>query len=306
MASIVRAREVPWLGVGASGSWDNVDDALYEGELDYTVTQTPAYDVYGHEIPGVKVNHHAMTSEIVGVTSDQYGVVQNVDAFSLLDPFCSAGGIIEHAGMTSNGMCFMVMRVPGMAFGFEGDDFEMFVCAMNSFNGKFPLAIIITPVRVYCQNMFRKLMKRGDAVLMIKHGRFANDRIISVSKASSMLLDYQEDFLIQLRADANAGQKLGVEGFTDRLLPLVPEDSKHPRAKQSNDRIMMQRQEFINDYYFAPDNIKYEGTKLGLLNAYYDWITHHEPTRASANYEDLRLANLMSGGGVNRKLIESA
>ena len=303
---VTRTRAVPWIGIGASGSWDNVSEALYEGELNYKVTQTQAYDVYGNEIPGVKINHHAGTHEIMGVTSDQYGVVQNIDAFSLLDPFCAAGGIIEHAGMTSNGMCFMVMRIPGMAFGFEGDDFELYVCAMNSFNTKFPLAIIITPVRVYCQNMFRKLMKRGDAVLMIRHGRFANDRIISASKASSLLLDYEADFLTQLQADANAGQKLGVAGFTERLLPMVPVDSKHPRAKQTNERIKIQRQEFINDYYFAPDNVKYEGTKLGLLNAYYDWITHHEPAKSTVNYEDIRFANLMSGGGVNRKLIELA
>lgn len=303
--AITRKRTLPWLGTGVSGEWTSVGEALYEGKLDYDVSQSSAYDGFGNEVPGLLVNHNTLTRQIVGVTSNQYGVVQNRDAFSLLDPFCSAGGVIEHAGMTVNGMCFMVMRMPGMAFGFEGDDFELYVCAMNSFNGKFPLALIITPVRVYCQNMFRKLMKRGDTVLMIKHGRFAAERILSASKASSLLLDYQSDFVNELTVSANT-PTYGITEFTERLLPLVPETPEHPRAKFSNERIEAQRDEFVNEYYLAPDNLKYEGTRLGLLNAYYDWITHHVPVRTSASFEEIRFSNMMNGTAVNRKLIESA
>ena len=303
---VPRKREVPWLGVGISGEWDNTSEALYDGELNYTVRQSAAYDRYGRELSGLLVNHNETTEEIVGITSDQYGVIQNRDAFSLLDPFCSAGGIIEHVGMTANGMCFMVMRIPGMAFGFEGDDFELYVCAMNSFNGKFPLAIIITPVRVYCQNMFRKLMKRGDTVLMIKHGRFAKERMLSASAASSLLLDYRHDFEDALLTNANAAQGVGVSKFAELMLPLVPVTPERPRAKFSNERIEAQREEFINDYYFASDNLKYEGTKLGILNAYYDWITHHMPSRMSKNFREIKLGNMMNGSAVSRKLIESA
>lgn len=303
-AIVPRKRELPWLGAGITGEWHNIREALYDSGLNYEVKQSHAYDRYGNELPGLLVNHNTTTDEVMGVTSDTYGVVQNGDAFSLLEPFCSSGGVIEHAGMTVNGMCFMVMRISGMAFGFKGDDFEMYVCAMNSFNGKFPLALIITPVRVYCQNMFRKLMKRGDTMLLIKHGRFASDRILSASKASSLLLDYQADFVSVLDASANT-TRTSVTEFTERLLPLVPETADHPRAKFSNERIEAQREEFIRDYYHAADNAKYEGTRLGILNAYYDWITHHVPVRASESFSEIRFGNLMSGTAVNRKLIES-
>ena len=305
--AMTRTRVTPWLGMGVSGKWDNVREALFMGELDYEVSQSHAYDKFGNELPSVLVNHNTTTGQIVGVTSDQYGVVQNEDAFSLLDPFCAAGGIIEHAGMTSNGMCFMVMHVPSMAFGFNGDEFELYVCAMNSFNTKFPLALIITPVRVYCQNMFRKLMARGDTALLIKHGRFAKERILSAGKASSLLLDYQHGFEMQLDVDYNLsadGSKLNK--FVERMLPLVPVTPDRPRAKFSNERIEAQRREFIDDYYLASDNLKYAGTRLGILNAYYDWVTHHVPTRASAQFEDVRFSGLLNGTAVSRKLIASA
>jgi len=304
-AIVPRKREVPWIGAGHSGEWTSVEEALYEGELDYKVRQSACYDMYGNVLPGLCVNHNTTTGEILGVTSDQYGVVQNAEAFSLLDPFCKAGGVIEHAGMTAGGMCFMVMRISSMSLCFDGDDFELYVCAMNSFNTKFPLAVIITPVRVVCQNMFRKLMKKGDTVLMIKHGRFANDRILSASKASSLLLDYREEFERALFVSANA-PGADVEEFVELMLPLVPETPERPRAKFSNERIRAQRQDFIDNYYFAPDNEYYEGTRLGILNAYYDWITHHVPARSSENFEDIRFGNLMNGTAVSNKLLMHA
>ncbi len=301
------ARVLPWIGVGTSGSWDNVDEALCDSGLNYMVEQVDAWDDKGNHIPGILANRREDTGEIIGVTSDQYGVVNNDRAFSLLDPFCKSGGIIEHAGMTMAGMCFMVMRIPSAAFGFGSDDFELYVCAMNSFNTKFPLALIITPVRVVCQNMFRKLMNRGDTALLIKHGRFAEDRILSASAASSLLLDYRTDFESMLMVDyTNPRDASEVDEFVERMLPLVPVTPERPRAKFTNERIMAQREEFIQDYYYAPDNEKYEGTKLGILNAYYDWITHYVPTRASSGFTDMRLGRLLNGESAKRKLIESA
>lgn len=306
-AIMPRKREVPWLGVGTTGEWVEVTEALHDSELDYTVKQSVAYDRYGNELPGVLVNHNVTTGEIVGVTSDRYGVVQNMDAFSLLDPFCKAGGVIEHAGMTVNGMCFMVMRMPGMAFGFMDDDFELYVCAMNSFNTKFPLAIIITPVRVYCQNMFRKLMKRSDTVLMIKHGRFAMDRMLSVSKATTLLIDYTMDFKQALNTSMRYKRTDDdVHDFVEVMMPLVPETPEHPRAAFSNERIRQQREQFFNDYYMAPDNEMYRDTSLGIINAYYDWITHYVPVRASEDFGEIRFGNFMSGANVNRKLVMRA
>jgi hypothetical protein len=150
-------------------------------------------------------------------------------------------------------------------------------------------------------------MKRGDTVLMIKHGRFAADRILSASKASSLLLDYRSDFLGELKEDSLIKRDSDdVQSFIEHMLPLVPVTPERPRAKMSNDRIIAQREEFFNDYYLAADNLRYEGTRLGILNAYYDWITHHVPARTSGNYDDVKFSNLLNGTAVSNKLIENA
>lgn len=300
-------RELPWVGMGTTGEWTDPEEALYDGGLNYDVDQVQVYDDRGTPIPGVLANRQRETGVIMGHTSDQYGVVQNRDAFALLDPFCQAGGVIEHVGITETGMVFMVMHLSSYAFGFCGDEFEVYVCCMNSFNCKFPLALIITPIRVYCQNMFRKLMQRGDTALLIKHGRLASDRILSAKAAGSLLLDYQGEFKARLECDAHDERTIyDVHHFTELLLPLVPVDKAHPRAAFTNDRIRRQRQEFVDDYYHATDNWAYEGSRLGILNAYFDWVSHHVPTKASANYEQLRFSNLVNGTAVSNRLIANA
>ena len=62
----------------------------------------------------------------------------------------------------------------------------------------------------------------------------------------------------------------------------------------------------MEDYYHAPDNWSYEGTRLGIVNAYYDWITHAEPSRMGSNWYDSNLDKLMTGQKVNAKLLASA
>lgn len=301
-----RLRLKPWIGVGKAGAWDNVSHALHDAGLDYTVEQTEAWDDRSQRVPNILVNRRMDTHEIVGVTSDRYGVVQNRDAFGMLDPFLSAGGIITSAGQTVGGMVFMVMEVSSYAFGYKGDEFSLYVCCMNSFNTRYPLALFVTPIRVICQNMFRKLLGNSDTVVSIKHGRFAPDRVLSVTRANEFLTDYQGNLINALTdCEHSYVNQSDVDGFVERMFPFVPVTLANPRAAQTNGRIALMRNDFIEDYYHAPDNWSYEGTKLGLVNAYYDWITHATPSKMGNFYWDGNLDKLMTGQKVDVKLLAS-
>lgn len=304
--TIGRQRTAPWVGCGTSGSWTDVREALRDSGLLYDVEQVKAYDDHGNEVPGILVNRKLNTNEIMGTTSDQYGVIQNLDGFGMIDPFIRAGGVIEHAGMTEQGMCFMVMRMQSASFGFAGDDFDLFVCAMNSFNTRFPMAIIITPVRVICQNMFKNLMKRGDTMLNIKHGRLANTRMLSATQAASNIINFENDFCKELSECAMAKRSVNnVESFIESMFPYG--DPNRPQFNTSKEKVDILRDRFMNDYYLAADNANYVGTRLGILNAYFDWISHSEPTRMmQGRYQDRRFSNLMSGTAIKSKLIKEA
>lgn len=301
---MLRERTTPWLGCGVSGSWNNVSDALEDTDLMFKVEQVDAWDDRGQKIPGILVNRRTDTKEILGSTSDKYGVIQNKVGFSLMQPFLDNGGVIEHMGVTEQGMYFAVARFQYQV-SFGEDPFDLYVCMMNSFNGKFPLALIITPVRVFCQNLFRKLMHE-DMVMHIKHGSLANERIWSVSEASDIIMDYQHKFMANLQEKlVTKRTTYQVKEFIAKMFPYVPADNNHPRHEATNERVDQLRTNFFNSYYMADDNYDYLNTKLGVINAYFDWTTHHESLRGEVN-QDARLGGLLTGKDISTKLLLAA
>lgn len=303
-----RTRVAPWIGCGISGQWTTVDDALAAGGLMYDVEQVDAYDDLGQKLPAVLVNRKIQTNEIMGTTSDRYGLIQNWDAFHMLDPYVNAGGVIEHAGMTEQGMCFMVLRMSSLAFGFAGDEFDLFVCCLNSFNTRYPMALFVTPVRVICQNMFKNLMSRHkDQLLHIKHGTHAENRMLSATQAVQQIMDWKGFFTDELDSMAVAKRsQTEVNDFIENLLPMSL-DPNSVRYASSKQRIEEAREDFFYNYYLASDNANYVGTKLGIINAYYDWICHSEPGKnMPGSYQDRRFSSIMSGNAVKSKLILEA
>ena len=64
----------------------------------------------------------------------------------------------------------------------------------------------------------------------------------------------------------------------------------------------------MDRYYDAPDNRKYHGKALGFLNAYYDYLSHHDPSKnMPGSWTDRRLSGLINGndikGNVIRKVV---
>lgn len=315
-----RRREAPWIGVGKSGSWDNVDEALLDCGLDFQVRGQDAYtDLWStgavlnpnvlvsvpvtmkEKVPGVTVNVREDTEEIVGVVSEQYGLIQNSDAFKLMQPFCDKGAIIRHGGMTTQGMCFMVAEYSD--FDANGDGYITYVCMMNSFNARFPLALFVTPVRVICQNMFRHLLKGNENMLNFKHGSQIGNRL----EESQRMLASAADYNIRFKSIIGMAASTIVDPW-----PLVEElfpypKTKGPKYQTSCDNVDKIRETFMESYYMAPDNLRFEGTGMGFLNAYFDYLSHRPEPRGDAGaWEQSRFSGLLSGQNVKRKLVDKA
>jgi len=313
-------REAPWIGIGVSGQWNDYREALHDSLLDFTVEQRdakveivdPLNTGFGtaiiqyENVPGVQVNVRQHDNKILGCVSSQYGVVQNRDAFALLEPFTQAGGIITNAGMTEQGLVFMVLRM--RQENLQGDDWDFDVMCTNSFNGMFPCALMMVPTRIICQNMYRQLMGgRSDALLHVRHGRYAHDRIEAASTVTSNVLRYISAFGAALgTARAN---RISADEMEKTLIPMIFPYPKPggPREATSKERIDLLRQEFIDRYYDAPDNHKFHGTGLGFINAYYDYLSHRNPGKnMPGSWRDRRLSGLVSGNDIKVKAIKEA
>lgn len=303
---VVSNRVAPWIGVGTSGQWTCSHDALAASQLDFTVRQEDLYwqhvepsgIVYDEKVP-MHANIRNTDDHLLGCVTPQYRVMQNDVAFSIIDPFLANGGIITHAGMTADGLCFMVAEVSAKKFG--GEDYQFYLMVTNSFNAKYPCQIIMTPVRIICQNMYRKLMP--DKVFLAKHTATANDRIKYI--ANSNVVDKKIALFGDIvdQAQSRKMDRAKLEMLVAMMFPYPKENG--PRELTFKAKADAARQEFLDRYYDASDNVIHHGTAFGFVNAYYDWLSHRDAPRSSnVAWEDRRLQGLVSGDDINMALVK--
>lgn len=316
---LIDKREAPWIGIGVKGQWTDYREALQASQLDFEVephdalvkTFDPLNTGFGTSIvnydvvPGIQVNMMKGNNRILGTVSSQYGIIQNEDAFSLLQPFTDAGGVITNAGMTEQGLCFMVLRMRQKNI--LGDDWDFDVMATNSFNGAFPCALIMVPTRIICQNMYRKLMGNSDHLLHIRHGSLAESRLALAKNATAQVLSFERSFSLTLE-NANM-HSLPIADVEKILVPMLFPYPKQgtPREMTSRAKVDEMREEFMDKYYDAQDNRKFHGRTMGFINAYYDYLSHRNPTKMMpGSWADRRLSGLVSGNSVKTSVIKKA
>lgn len=307
-----RNRVAPWIGIGVSGQWDNSLDAIRASQLDFHVRQEELFWQREENISGASVvynekapmfaNIRDTDDRLLGCVTPNYKVVQNRDAFSLIDPFLGNNGFISHAGMTEDGLCFMVAEVKTKVIG--GEDYTINLMITNSFNTKYPCQIIMTPVRIICQNMYRKLIP--DRIFVAKHTIAANDRLRAIASGNAVekkILAFS-DIIEQAQGRSMSQQKLNA--LIGMLFPYPKEGG--PREQTFKIKADEQRQKFLDVYYDAPDNLKHHDTMFGFINAYYDYVSHREQSRSTGiRWADRRLSGIVDGGdievGILKKVI---
>ena len=309
------ARDAPWIGIGVRGAWKHWQDALVEAKLDFEVSPHPAKveivdygksgqfnTSYYDTVPGVQVNVDN-NNRILGCVSSQYGIIQNKDAFSLLQPLLDDGAIITNAGMTEQGLCFMI--AVWETTDILGEEWNYNIMCTNSFNSQFPCALIMVPTRIICQNMYRKVLKQNDAMLHIRHMSLAPRRIEEAKLNTSRCLTYMDSFndVMNQLADGVMSTK-DIQNLIELLFPLPPKHAE--RYESSKARVLMQREEFVDGYMLSPTIARWRDKPVGFLHAYYDYLSHRgQAKNMPGSWSDRRLSTLVSGDAVNTNVVNA-
>lgn len=300
--------KAPWIGVGCSGNWSVVEDAMDACGLNFEVRPKNvqfSYDednlTYYETIPGFKAMVRTDSNKALGCVSDTYQLVQNHEIFSMLEPFVNAGGHIVAGGMTNQGLCFMVAEMEVSNIG--GDDYAINIMATNSFNGRFPASLICTPVRIICQNMYRQLMNKADNVARFRHSLNISGRLNAIKSAYEMFLDYKDGFSNHINVLKSSQAKHSIDEVVELMFPYSEVDPDSPRYESSRERVDERRAYYINHYYNSDTNSDF-GSCFALVNAYYDYISHDVPVRKTEEeYKDSRLSKIVGGTMVKPKLM---
>ena len=187
------------------------------------------------KVEGKQANVRMDNLACLGVTSDNYGIVQNKEAFDFVDLLCTGDHnntpIIDAAGTLNDGKrVFIVARFPQeiVVNNNDNDRVQMQVVVSNSHDGSSAVKVCITPVRVVCQNMLNIAFKKASGTLFFKHTSNVNKRLDLLNKENAKFVFqtlgmadvYQKEFKASLDrlADIKMSHKEMEEALVKSLL----------------------------------------------------------------------------------------
>ncbi len=293
MAALVETmmyvRETPWHGLGTKvDEAPTSADALRLAQLDWTVDQHPVF-ADGNEVSGYKANVRSSDGRCLGIVSNRYKVVQNVDAFSFTDSLIGGDVRYETAGSLNGGRkIWLLARLPETEI--CGDKTDPYMVFSNTHDGTGAVRVCMTPVRVVCNNTLNLALGSAQRAWSVRH---VGDIAVRLNEARHCL-DMANQYMGELGIEAD---RLANKTVTDERLKQIL-DELFPANDDMSDIQKRHVQQLKDEYmvcYFAPDIAKFRGTAWGAVNAMSDMVTHNKPHRNTANYRENNWGRVMGG-----------
>lgn len=285
-------REKPWHGLGTVVMEAPASaDALRLAGLDWEVVQEPIYTDSGEPIEGYKANVRDSDRKVLGVVSDRYKVVQNVEAFSFTDELLGKGVRYETAGSLQEGKkVWLLARLP-REYIIAGERISPYLVFSNTHDGSGAVRVAVTPVRVVCNNTLNLALDTAKRSFSMMHTGNVQDKIQEARDTLFMAEEYMDCLSVEFeqlrRQKVTDGQ---VREYIEQLLPMDDD----PTAIQRKNIIRL-REDMMKRYYDAPDLQKVGKNAYRFINAVSDFATHSSPLRRTANYNENLFSRTVDG-----------
>lgn len=204
----------------------NSEQTIKLAHLDWTVDKRKLVDMDGHD-SGSFGNYRTDTNDCLGVVSDRYTVLQNIEAFTFLDSLVEDVEMTYESAFALNGgrqICLLA-RISEVDEYVPGDHGLRYIMLRTSHDGSTEIDMVPTSVRVVCANTI-KLAMVSDKKLSVRHSGNIKDRLEQAKHYLAMfsnqftLYNAQAAELYKMKYTEATKQK-----FLDELFP-VPESDK--------------------------------------------------------------------------------
>lgn len=284
-AAFVSAREVPWhrLGTVTPGALTAAEAAKIAHLAGWDVRKVPmvtageSYADTGNSVPKmsatVRTNPVTGLTNVLGVVGERYQVIQNEEAFEVLDAIVDESGAhFETAGALGNGSrVFMSMKMPeGLQIGSE-DAHDVYLLAYNSHDGTSAFTLAVTPVRVVCQNTLTMGLAAAKQTWTLRHTANVAGRVQEARESLRLTFDYMDAFGAEL--SGLLAQEMETDVFRALVKDLMP--VAEGTGKGWTERITRQQESIVSLFKTAETNEFGRGTKYAAYNAiteYADWL----------------------------------
>lgn len=289
-ASFVAAREDAWhrLGVTLPDAF-NAEAALRYGLLaDWNLRKAPlvAHDTDGSPVPVeaqfaiVRDNPVTHTPESLGVVGDRYHILQNEELIGLLEALVDESGAhFETAGAIDGGRrVFVTMKLPGHISVGGADRVDQYIAAMTSHDGTASTSVLVTPVRIVCQNTLNMAFNNNSGVFRARHVRSSQARLVGEARrALDLSFQYLDGF--QQEAEKLLNEELSDNTFMDIIWSEFgpSEDAPpHTRTRREN---QVSEMEYL--FTTARTQAAIRNTRWAGVQALTEWFDHMSPVRGA-------------------------
>lgn len=283
-------RFVPWHGLGvAVDECLTSADALKVAGLDWKVDARPVFTDNGIKIPGYVANTRDSDNSVLGIVSDKYKIVQNVDAFAFTDSLIGEDCRYETAGSLRNGKStFMLAKLPEKKI--LGDEFGNYVCFTNTHDGTGAVKVCMTPVRVVCNNTLNLALNTSKRIWTCKHMGRMEDKLHEAEVTLGLAEQYMDDLSVVAERLANVSLNNDeIRAIVEEMFPMTDDSPERTKANMQKAKT-----EFMVAYYM-PDIEKFRNTAWGILNAASDWMSHSSPQRNTSTYQERNFERIIYG-----------
>jgi phage/plasmid-like protein (TIGR03299 family) len=290
-------REKPWHGLGVTlEEAPNSAEALRQSGLDWVVQPHKIYIANSIDddkalVEGYVGNVRSSDQSLLGIVSERYKVVQNHEAFAFTDLLVGDGDVrYETAGSLRNGRQVWMLARMNRSLSLLGDAFEPYLCFVNSHDGTGAVRVLMTPIRVVCQNTLNIALRGAQRSWSTPHIGDISARLA----AAQNTLELADRYIIRLEKEADilAQQPVSAARFDEILESLFPID---PQATPRSRAAIFAQREGVQRAYRAEDLQRFSGTGWGVVNAVSDFVGHTTPRRQTTTYKANRWAKLAAG-----------
>ena len=297
----------PWHNLGAvvDGALTS-EDALRLAKLDWRVISSPIYTegavtlaqsgvsarMTPSPIPGFMANVREDTNEVLGVVSDKYRIIQNVDAFKFADDLMALDELTDKAVYSTAGSLFngrkvwMLIELPQERI-FD-DNIAAYLAVTNSHDGSSAMKVFNCATRIVCNNTLHVALNENRRSVSIRHMSTADMR----KREACRVLKGHTSYFQALRnfAAEVVGIKVDAEKLLNKLFP-IPDDAT-VRVKTS----IAEEKSAIKSIFDGMNDLQnFRGSGWGFYNAVSDWYSHREPKRRTLTYADNRMNEYLEG-----------
>lgn len=191
--------ETPWHALGTkvepNGEPIDVPRMLKEASLaDWNLQLEDLYLKDGIKVPRRKVVVRQPDRHMISIVSPNYTIVQNEEAFGVLQPACEKFGVtIETAGALSDGeRVWMLAKLPDSIEPIPGDKIDGYFCVTSGHTGKTKYRARPTCTRVVCANTWAEAFSKGVDLFSFTHTKNAKEKLSAIEELITDMVDALE------------------------------------------------------------------------------------------------------------------